>query len=57
MHSKDQGPEICITDDSSAERAALKKYARPNCYVYFITYNAGGHDCWKLSRAGADPGF
>ena len=40
-----QGPEICITDDSSAKQVALKMvWPTPHTYcAYFIIYNLGGH--------------
>lgn len=47
------GPEICITDDSDAERAALRMSGQttPFFYVFFTTCRAGGLGCGILSMA------
>ena len=48
-----QGPEVCITDDSDAERGALRNTSQAQhcCYVSFTTCNAGGPGSGMLSMA------
>ena len=46
-----QGPEVCITDDCDAERAALKTPGQTQhcCCVSFTTCSAGGPGCGMLT--------